>query len=143
MSLKVKERVSLILALSFYIVPILIFGDIIKVYQITALPLTSIVLYILSRKRETKYSPFVDSISIGLFLGIFHLDPFTTHLNKNLLEISISWVNILGYWISIIGYLICIGINRMIRYERILDEFERDPKRILRNSKIDKILSRF
>lgn len=136
------QKLYIILAFSLYTTSILLFGDLSSLCQIVSFPLSIILLY-LNTYRETKYSSLIDGIILGIFSGVFRLSPFSAHINKTIIEISFSWSNILGYWISLVGYLTFILLYRKAKKLKLYEDFNYDNKKILRNERIDRILSKF
>lgn len=140
-----KENKVLIIGMSLYVIPIILFGNFSHYmsYIFLIASIAAIYHYFYRKSLNKKYVPWLSGLILGITLSLFNLSPFIVHVNKTLLSVSFGYSNILGYWISLIAPIVTSPIYHEIKKNRIISEFDGDQKKIEREEKINSIIKRF
>lgn len=140
-----KETSLLTLAILFYIVPILAFGNFSSIYQWIFLPLFSLVIHnrFTKKVKSEKISGYLTCMIISISISIWNLDPFYLHINHTIVKLSITYGNILGYWLCLMGSYITGSEYRRLKVELTKKEFGYDEKKLDRDKKIDNIINKW
>lgn len=140
----VKETIKyIVIGLTLYLLPVLLFGDFSSIYQYISLPIILFILYQRMISRERKFDAYINGALLGLFLTIYHLCPFSIYVNNSIIGLTFTYSNIVGYWVSFLSYYISHTTYRFKNKELLLKKFDYDWTKIEREQKIDSILNKW
>lgn len=138
---------AFIFTLAWWATSIMIFGDFSNPSRWLLLLFSTISMGLLinfrwrTNKDRNFFGPNIWYLFLsGVFLSIFGLSPFMTHVREPIISFTIDTsFSIIGWWINMIGFVPGASIYRELKREELTKEFDGDLDAYQRDAKINKI----
>lgn len=137
------QKNYLILSLLFYIIPVLIFGNMSSFYDLFLLIFSSTLISFLIKFKSNeskKWTIYISGFLQGAFLSHFGLEIFQLKLDYPSIQLSIDAHSIVTI-ISILGCSLFSNLYRDRKINDYLQSFHNDNELIERDRKINNILN--
>jgi len=140
-----------LLALVWWTLSIITFGDFHNLVQWIILPISTLTMALLINfrwrsKNDSKFfgPTFWYSFMAGVFLSLFGLSPFTFSVRETIISLTINTsFGVIGWWIAILGFMPAANAYRRWKREELDKEFEGDLTSLARDAKIQQITGKW